>query len=63
MEATAKTTEKDFDELIAYVEKHCKGANIKISVDRNPSPEKIAYIKERIRLTNERRNVHLQLAE
>ena len=63
MKAGAKTTKKDFDDLIAYVEKYCKGANIEISVDRNPSPEKIAYIKERIRLTNERRTVHLRLAE
>ena len=53
MKARAKTTDKDFDNLIAYLERF-KGANITITVDRNPSPEKIAYIKERITLSEQR---------
>ena len=63
MKAGAKTIEKDFNDLIDYVEKFCKGANITITVDRNPSPEKIARIRETIRLTNERRNIHLAITE
>ena len=53
MKARAKTTDKDFDNLIAYLERF-KGANITITVDRNPSPEKIAYIKQRIKLSEQR---------
>ena len=53
MKARAKTTDKDFDNLIAYLERF-KGANITITVDRNPSPEKIAYIKQRITLSEQR---------
>ena len=52
MKARAKTTDKDFDNLIAYLERF-KGANITITVDRNPSPEKIAYIKQRITLSEQ----------
>jgi hypothetical protein len=52
MKAGAKTTDKDFNNLIAYLERF-KGANITITVDRNPSPEKIAYIKERIKLSEQ----------
>ena len=54
MKVGAKTTDKDFDNLISYIEKYCDGARITITVDRNPSPEKIAYIKERIKLSEQR---------
>jgi len=54
MKAGAKTTEKDFDNLITFIEKYCDGARIKITIDKNPSPEKIAYIKERIKLSESR---------
>lgn len=63
MKARAKSTDKDFDDLISYVEKYCNDARIKITVDRNPSPEKIAYIKERLRLTNESKNIQLVIPE
>ena len=53
MKAGAKTTDEDFDHLLTYLEKF-NGANITITVDRNPSPEKIAYIKERIKLSEQR---------
>ena len=53
MKAGAKTTNKDFDNLLAYLERF-NGANITITVDRNPSAEKIAYIKERIKLSEQR---------
>ena len=48
------TSTNIFDNLISYIEKYCDGARIKITVDRNPSPEKIAYIKERIKLSESR---------
>lgn len=53
MKAGAKTTDKDFNNLITYLERF-KGANITITVDKNPLPEKIAYIKERIKISEQR---------
>lgn len=39
-----KTTKTDFEFLIKYLQDR----GVKVTIDRNPSPEKIAYIKQQI---------------
>lgn len=53
MKAGAKTTDKEFNDLLKYLERF-SGANITITVNKNPSAEKIAYIQERIKISEQR---------